>query len=237
MKKIETCLSPMLLPVYALNQKIAVVVDVFRATSTIAAGLHAGIAAILPVATIAEAQAHQAQGYLAAAERNGQTVAGFDLGNSPLAFLSENLRQKTIVLTTTNGTKCLNECLGAQEIICGSFVNLQACVDYLHQKNCGVIIVCAGWKDSPSLEDTLFAGALVQKMAEKNYEIADDASLMAANIYEQAKGNITEYLKNSSHYKRLQQHGTDADLVYCTSYNTAPVVPIYTQNKLITHIF
>jgi 2-phosphosulfolactate phosphatase len=96
------------------------------------------------------------------------------------------------------------------------------------------VVLCAGWNDTPSLEDSLLSGALALKMNQQyQTKIADDTALMCANLYTQAENNLTNYLKKSGHYTRLQQHGSDDDLVFCTTKNIAPAVPILINNEFI----
>ena len=154
-RKIEVCFTPALLPIYNITNAIVVVIDIFRATSSICYGIDNGAEAIIPVATVEECKSYESKGYLLAAERDGKVVDGFDFGNSPFAYAGEKVNGKTIVLTTTNGTHAINESKkAAYQVIIGSFLNLTAVCDYLKTQDKDVFLLCAGWKNKFNLEDT-----------------------------------------------------------------------------------
>ena len=133
-RKIEVSLSPALFSSYYNNSDCnVIIVDVFRATSAMCTALNHGVKEIIPVATIEEAIAYKKDGYLVGAERNGEVVDGFDFGNSPFSYMDEKLKGKTIVLTTTNGTKAIAIAKGVNEILIGSFLNLDAISECLIQ--------------------------------------------------------------------------------------------------------
>src|SRR5690606_37479365 len=158
-RAVQVCLSPALLPLYAKEGTIAVVIDIFRATSSMCYGLANGAEAIIPVAEIEECLAYADKSEcLLAAERNGEVVQGFDFGNSPFSSGSDNGAGKTVVPTTTNGTRAIRACLGATTVAIGSFLNMTALTDWLKNQSNPILLVCAGWKDHVCLEDTLFAG-------------------------------------------------------------------------------
>jgi 2-phosphosulfolactate phosphatase len=143
---------------------------------------------------------------------------------------------KILVLTTTNGTKLLHMAVakGATEIITGSFLNFSAVCDHLVENKKNVILACAGWKDKINIEDTLFAGAVIQKLKD-NFEINCDASNMAACLYEQAQHDLFEFLKNknASHYHRLMDFGLEKDIRHCLTLDIANVLPYYINERLV----
>lgn len=234
-RKIEVCYSPALFPIYFSSANcVVVVIDVFRATSAICTAFQHGVSKIIPVASVDEAKFYQARGFIAAAERSGEVVDGFDMGNSPFSYMNPALKGKEIVLTTTNGTKAIECAKAASQIIIGSFLNLQAVCDYLEQQNKDVILLCAGWKDRYNLEDSLFAGAVVNQLKKNtNYTGLADSSLAANHLFAAAKGNLSEFLKPSSHRKRLARLNLDRDIEYCLQMNTMELVPIYKENGLV----
>ena len=201
---IEVCLSPLLFPLLDHRGKNVVVIDVLRATSTICNALENGAEAVIPVETLEECLAMEGENLLKAAERNGQKPEGFLHGNSPLEYSKELVAGKTIVLTTTNGTRCIKMSLGADKIVAGSFLNLDAIVDFIRQDKKDTILFCAGWKDQFNLEDTLFAGAVIDLM---------------------------EVVKFSSHYQRLSKHGVTKDIEFCMSLNQTKILPILNQQQ------
>ena len=163
-RKIEVCLTPELLDLYEIEYSIVVVIDVLRATSSITFGIENGATAIIPVMNVEDCLAYADKGYLLAAERNGEVVTGYDFGNSPFSYTAEKVGGKTVVLTTTNGTRAMYLAQErAYQVIVGSFLNLTAVCNYLRSQNKDVLLLCAGWKGNFNLEDTLFAGAVVEQ--------------------------------------------------------------------------
>lgn len=234
-RKIEVCYSPALFPVYYSNKNcVVVVIDIFRATSAICTAFQYGVSKIIPVSSVDEARVYQAQGFIAAAERSGEVVEGFDMGNSPFSYMNPALKDREIVLTTTNGTKAIERAKAADQIIVGSFLNIQAVCNYLELQNKNVILLCAGWKDRYNMEDSLFAGAVVDQL-KKNpiYTGLADSSLAANHLYASAKGNLMEFLKPSSHRRRLERLNLDRDIEYCLQMNTMDLVPIFKGNGLV----
>jgi 2-phosphosulfolactate phosphatase len=130
MPSFETILSPALLPQYDLKGKLVIVIDILRATSSICVGFHSGVNLFRPVSHPEQALALEQKGFIAAAERNGQKLEGFKLGNSPFDYLQNDLQNKNVAITTTNGTRCLHLSYEAEEIIIGSFLNLTAVANY-----------------------------------------------------------------------------------------------------------
>jgi len=235
---LHTSLSPALLHLYDVSSSIVVIIDVLRATSTIATALQNGAKAIVPVDSVAECIRLGKQiEAITAGERDGPIAEGLQYGNSPFEYPQEFIKGKTLVLTTTNGTKLLHMALekGAKEIITGSFANLSAVCEHLAKKNQNVILACAAWKDRVNIEDTLFAGAVIEKLSEQ-FHIRCDSSQVALTLYKHAKADLYEFMKehNASHYHRLTNFGLEADIRFCLKADTARVLPLYTDGKLVT---
>ena len=233
-RKIEICYSPALFPVYYSSRDcIVVVIDIFRATSAICTAFQYGVKSIIPVGSVDEALEYKTQGYIVAAERHGEIVEGFDMGNSPFSYMNPALIGKDIVLTTTNGTKAIERAKSADKVIIGSFLNLNAVCKYLEEQNKNVILLCAGWKDRYNMEDSLFAGAVVNQLKQNpTFSGLADSSIAADHMYQLAKGNINEFLANSSHRKRLARLNLEKDIDYCLQENIMDLVPIYKGNSL-----
>lgn len=213
---IECSFSPALLHLYDFTKSKVVIIDIFRATSTIAAALDKGAKAIIPVDEVQKAidLKSQIENSITAGERNGQIAEGLEFGNSPNAFEREFIQGKNLILTTTNGTRLLHQTINSEEIISGSFLNLNATAQYLIDQKSNVLLACASWKDRFNLEDTLFAGAVYEKV--KEYYQTDCDSIRAAHtLYLAAKDDLFTYLTNSSHYNRLSKLGLIEDLKYC----------------------
>ena len=232
-----TCLSPALLHLYEVRECIVVVIDVLRATSTIATALYNGAREIIPVDSVERCiQLGKELDCITAGERDGQVAPGLQYGNSSFEYPRSFIGGKTLVLTTTNGTKLLHMALskGATEIITGSFLNLSAVCDHLVTMRKHVILGCAAWKDKPNMEDTLFAGAVVSRIKE-HFSINCDSSRMAENLYEAGKNDLYEFMKKNeaSHYHRLTNFGLEKDIRHCLTPDLANILPEYTNGKLV----
>ena len=146
---LEVCLSPALLHLYNTKGAVVVIIDIFRATSTITAALHNGAKSVVPVASVSECidLGQKIPNSLTAGERDGKVAEGLQYGNSPLEYPASFIKDKTLVLTTTNGTRLLHMVQDAAEIVIGSFLNLSVLCDYLLAQNKNVLLGCASWKD------------------------------------------------------------------------------------------
>lgn len=236
-----TSLSPALLHLYDVSSSIVVIIDVLRATSTIATALHNGARSIIPVDSVSECIRIGKQiNSITAGERDGKVAEGLEHGNSPFEYPVEFIGGKTLVLTTTNGTKLLQMALdnNAKTIIAGSFVNLTAVCKFLIEQKQNVILGCAAWKDRVNMEDTLFAGAVIHKI-KKHFSINCDSSKIAETMYNDAKADLFEFIKakNISHYQRLSSFGLEKDIRYCLTEDLANVLVVYEEGKLISKPF
>lgn len=216
------------------------IIDVLRATSTIATALHNGARCVIPVDSVSRCieLGKQIEG-ITAGERDGKIAEGLEYGNSPFEYPKDFIEGRTLVLTTTNGTRLLHMALekGAKEITTGSFPNLSAVCDHLIKMNRNVLLGCAGWKDRVNMEDSLFAGAVISKVR-KHFEINCDSSHMAEAMYEKGKKDLFSFLKNNnaSHYHRLMNFGLEKDIRYCLTPDEATVLPIYRDGKLVANV-
>ena len=231
-----TSLSPALLDLYNLQNAIVVIIDVFRATSTIATALYNGALRIIPVDSVEQCIAIGAglDGCITAGERDGKVIEGLQYGNSPAEYPRDFIEGKTLVLTTTNGTRLLHMALekGADKVITGSFPNLSSVCTYLTRQNKNVILGCSGWKNRFNIEDTLFAGAVVNKIKE-HFTIHCDSSLMAENMYKLHEDDMMEFIEKTTHWHRLAAYGLQIDLQYCVSADVANVLPIFIDGDLV----
>ena len=233
MKSIDVCLTPDLLHLHTIDNTIVVVTDIFRATSCMVTGLAYGVGSITPVATVEECFELQQKGYIAAAERNAMKVEGFDLDNSPFSYMDEDLVGANIAMTTTNGTLSITKAkTSAVKVLVGAFLNLGAIVNHLKSQPYDVLVLCAGWKGRVNLEDTLFAGALVDALKDE-YMIGEDSALMAMRAYQQAQNDLLGYVANSSHVRRLQRLGIHKDIAYCLQRDLYDVVPVLRGSTLV----
>ncbi|HMG67472.1 MAG TPA: 2-phosphosulfolactate phosphatase [Chitinophagaceae bacterium] len=232
-----TSLSPALIHLYDLSNSIVVIIDVLRATSTIATALYNGAKSVIPVDSVSRCieLGKQIHG-ITAGERDGKIAEGLEYGNSPFEYPKEFVDGKTLVLTTTNGTRLLQMALekGAKEIITGSFCNLSAVCNHIIEMKRDVILGCAAWKDRVNMEDALFAGAIISRVR-KHFDINCDSSHISEAMYERGKKDLFSFIKNNnaSHYHRLMNFGLEKDIRYCLTPDLANILPIYSDGKLM----
>ena len=232
-----TCLSPALLHLYEVSNSVVVIIDILRATSTIAAVLSNGAKCVIPVDSVSRCieLGKQIEG-ITAGERDGKIAEGLVYGNSPFEYPKDFIATKTLVLTTTNGTRLLQMALdkNAQEIITGAFSNLSAVCDHLIEMKQNVILGCAAWKDRVNMEDSLFAGAVIERV-KGHFTINCDSSHMAETLYKKAEKDLFEFMKQNeaSHYQRLMGFGLEKDIRYCLTPDLANVLPVYRDGKLV----
>lgn len=232
---LHTVLSPRLLNIYDVTNCVVVVIDVFRATSTIATALYNGAARVIPVDTVEQCiQIGKNTGGITAGERDGKVIEGLEYGNSPAEYPRSFIEGKILVLTTTNGTKLLHMALnaGASEVITGSFPNISAVCDHLVSQQKNVILGCSAWKDRFNLEDTLFAGAVISRIKE-HFTIHCDSSLMAMDLYNMHRNDMNAFIRRTTHWHRLASYGLEKDLEYCVTEDAANILPVYKNGDLI----
>ncbi len=232
--KIDACFSPYLYPVYADTESIVVVIDVFRATSAICVAFHYGAEKIIPVASVEEALLYKKQGMLAGAERDAVKLEGFDFGNSPYDYMGSHVKDKTIALTTTNGTQAIEAARNAYKVVIGSFLNIDVLCDWLIKQNRNILLLCSGWKNKFNMEDSLFAGAVTQQIIDKSTDYRlGDGCLALKYLYQIGKERPTKFLNYSSHKERFAKLNLKKDIRYCLMPNSAPVVPVLEGKFLV----
>ena len=237
---VEVCFSPLSWPLFQPDDALVVVVDIFRATTAICTAFQTGVKAIIPVAEIAESEAYKALGgYVIAGERDGRKLECAELGNSPFGFQDPGLKGKTIVLNTTNGTQALKMVSqGKNEVVIGAFSNLNTVISYALKTKKPVSIFCAGWKDRFSMEDSLFAGALVSSLldADLSFYCLCDSALASALLWLQARDNPLEFIENAAHRHRLKNLGLDDIIPYSLQANTCQVLPTLHKGVLVNTV-
>lgn len=231
---IDVCVSPYLYPVYHREDTIVVIIDILRATSAMCTAFHHGVGKMIPVATIEEAQDYKQQGFLVGAERNGIQIEGFDFGNSPYSYMSEKLKGKTIVLSTTNGTQAIEAAKNAYKVVIGSFLNITRLCKWLQVQDKSILLLCSGWKNRVSLEDTLFAGAVTEMLMNGPADFkTGDGALSANYLYQSARRNPYRYMRNASHAERLAKLGLKEDIRYCLKPDQTNVIPVLEGKYLV----
>ena len=227
MYSIELILSPQLYPTCETPQPaIGVGVDVLRATTAICAALKAGAEHIVPLDSLEQLAIFATKGYTLAAERNGSKIDGAKCGNSPTEYLRTDLHGQRLAYSTTNGTRCLLRLADCGEVYAGCFSNLSVLATYLADRKSNIIILCSGWKGTPSFEDTLFSGGLIQKLiATRRFSIANDSATMALQLWEQNSDNLEDACRKATHVHRLIKLGYEEDIQFSLQLDTCGVIP------------
>lgn len=230
--QIDVCYTPDLIHQFDVTDKTVVVIDILRATSCMVAGLGSGVKSITPVATVKECEALGAQGYIMAGERGGKKLEQFQLGNSPFEYMQAEFKGVKIATTTTNGTRALELAKEAPEVIVGAFLNLKAVVEHLSKQSRDILLLCAGWKGKYNLEDSLFAGAVIDGL-KKQTSFDTDASIAAFYLYESMSKDIYYYISRSNHASRLSKFGILKDIEYCSKVDEFEIVPVLEGRELV----
>jgi 2-phosphosulfolactate phosphatase len=217
---------------YEVQNKTVVVVDILRATSCMVTAFAHGVGIITPVANLDDCRKMKALGFITSGERNGEKVEGFDKGNSPFEYMGTDIKGKKIAFTTTNGTQAIEKSKQAKHLVIGSFLNLKAIVNHLKHNDNSILILCAGWKGRINLEDTLFAGAVIEQM-QGAASPEDDSTLAALHLYQEAKKDLVGFLNQSSHVKRLNRLNIHKDIEFCLTSDLYDIVPVLINGELV----
>lgn len=217
-----------------LSATVCVVLDIFRATSSIVTAIANGCKAIVPVLSVEEARqkAGQSERILLAGERQSIKIEGFDLGNSPFEFSPDTVKERTIVMSTTNGTIAVRAVEQAYRTVIGSFLNAGAVCRNAAQYEKDILIVCAGTDGLFSLEDALCAGLLVELLNKEEKYCLTDAAQGALMMYGGAKASVLQAVSNSRNGRRLYDLGRDRDVEYCLRSDIIGIVPQYRAGKI-----
>ncbi len=232
-KFVHVCLTPALIDQFDVSDAIVVVIDILRATTSMCVAFDHGAELMIPVEHIDECMAYREHGFLVAGERSGEQITGFDFGNSPFSFTPQNVRGKQIAMTTTNGTHAIKAAQerGAKAIVAGSFCNISVLVDWLIEQNEHVCLLCAGWRDHLTLEDTIFAGAVCRKL-KGHFQRFQDTALVAETLFLSANLRKRYFFRNSSHYHRLTHLHLQEEVKYAMRRDAHPVLPVMIGDEL-----
>jgi 2-phosphosulfolactate phosphatase len=224
-----------------LHDRVVLVVDVLRASTSIAAALANGARAVIPVEGVDEAitraKSLERSEVLLAGERRMAPIRGFDLGNSPSEFTADVVNGKTIVMTTTNGTAALAGTTGSLEVVVGAFANYSAVLAWLRaaaRAGKSITVVCAGSNGRFALEDAVCAGRFVRGVARRGLDPElGDAAKIAAIVDRRMGGDLKAVLRNSEHGLALIAAGLGDDVAFCAGIDTYPVVPVYRDRQVV----
>lgn len=217
----------------------AVVIDVLRATSTIATALNVGAEAVQTFSSLEElieaGKQWPQEKRLLAGERGGAKVEGCDLGNSPLDCTPELMADKRLFLTTTNGTRALQRVKLANSVITAAMINRRAAVNYLLEKQPETVwLLGSGWEGGYSLEDTVCAGAIADLLMQtENITVGNDEVIAAIALYQQWQNNLLELFEKASHGQRLLRLNCNEDLEYCATLDSLDILPIQKEPSVL----
>jgi 2-phosphosulfolactate phosphatase len=231
--------SPTTLREEVVRGRTAVVLDVLRASTTIAYALHAGARGVIPASSIEAATEMVVKlgrdDVLLCAEHDLNRVDGCDLGNSPLDYHADAVAERLIVLSTTNGSRAAVTARSAFRLYAGSYVNAGRVVDALAGAD-AVVMICAGNEGAFALEDAACAGYLLHRLETSHgieVEPVDDGAWVALRLGREAPASPLELLRQSSHGQRLLAGGFERDLVACAEVDTRPVLPVLRDHMLV----
>ncbi|NOY37759.1 MAG: 2-phosphosulfolactate phosphatase [Chlorobi bacterium] len=220
-------------PLYEKPDAVVVVVDILRATSSIITAFQNGVERLIPVRTIDEAKNYKDKGFLIAAERDGKVLDFADFGNSPDNFTPEKVKGHTIVYSTTNGTQAIQQAGHCAQVVIGGFLNISALEKHLINMDRDVIILCAAWKDRFSLEDSVFAGFLADRLLESGkFETICDSAKAARDLWIMARPDLLNYIDKVAQRTRLRELGLDNAIEYCHSIDITDVIPVLENGSL-----
>jgi len=218
--------------------KVAVFVDVLRTSSTIVAALANGAKAVIPVVDMEQANkiasALDSSSYLLAGERDSHKIPGYSLGNSPQDVAPDVIKDKSLILLTTNGTPVIVQAQVAERVYIGAFLNLKALSLELQQLGKDIVILCAGSRNRISTEDTLLAGMLVHSIFPQGLpDSASDSARLVWSQYQMEADSLVPAIHRGSHAQRLKSLGYDSDIDFCAQVDLFPVVPHLKEGRLL----
>ncbi|MGO8991085.1 MAG: 2-phosphosulfolactate phosphatase [bacterium] len=236
--RIDTQLVPSAPNPNVFFDRVVVIIDVLRATSVILHAMSEGASEVFPLASVEEAlqmaKAFPRGSVLLGGERESGNIPGFDLGNSPRDYVAEKVKEKKLILTTTNGTKAFHLVSSGKEILVGSFFNIGAVAQRCLESGKDLLIFASGDEGNFSLEDTLCGGMLIDLITEKRKRPISltDASQCAQILYQKFKNNLLEAFHLSRHGRELMNRGFEDDLAYCARIDISSLVPVFREGVI-----
>ncbi|MBU5453941.1 2-phosphosulfolactate phosphatase [Caproiciproducens sp. MSJ-32] len=218
-----------------LKDKIVIIIDMLRATSVITTAINNGAKEIIPILTVEEAYKKKEElkaigiEALLGGERNAIKIEGFDFTNSPLEYTKERVNEKTIILTTTNGTRAINLSKNAKKIFIASMLNAKAVVAELKKEKEDIVFINAGTNGEFSMDDYICSGYMISLLSKECSCNLSDISKMAKLIYEN-NNNIIDFIKEAKHYNILKSLNLEKDLYYCVKKDIIKIVPYYNKS-------
>lgn len=218
-----------------IENKTVVVIDMLRATSVIITAMNNGCKGVIPVLKVEEASEivkNSKKEFMLGGERNALKIEGFHYSNSPLEYTRETIYGKTLVMTTTNGTKAIKGCVGASSILIGAMLNAKAIAEKIVKSNKDVVIVNAGTYGEFSIDDFLCSGYIIDCILRLAETDLTDIAVTSHYIYKNNE-DIHNFIKYASHYKRIMELGLSKDLEYCCRKDIIDIVPEYKDGIIL----
>ncbi|MDS0525359.1 2-phosphosulfolactate phosphatase family protein [Clostridium sp. SHJSY1] len=220
-----------------IKDKVVVVIDMLRATSVITTALMNGCKKVIPLLTIEESFKMRnklgKEHCILGGERKAVKIEGFDLSNSPLEYTREQVEGKTVIITTTNGTRTITNCTSAYRILVGCMLNARAIANKLLELNRDVVIVNAGTNGQFSIDDYICTGFIIKEITQNINKLElTDISLTSLKLYERYP-IVIEYIRDARHYNVMMSLGLEDDINYCVQKNITKIVPEYTKGHII----
>lgn len=219
-----------------IKNRTVIIVDMLRATSVIVTALQNGCKAVIPVTSIEEAKKiaeKDREKYILGGERNAVKIEGFDFSNSPLEYTKDIAEEKTLIMTTSNGTKAINKAISAKNILVGALINASSVAKKAFELKNDIIIVNAGTQGQFSIDDFICSGFIADCILKNGEVEMSDIAVTAQYVYSQ-NTNVIDYIKKAKHYKTLINLGLEKDIEYCCKKNIANLVPEYKNGKIIS---
>ncbi len=220
-----------------LREATVALVDVLRATSVIPQAFASGAARVIPADSVEYATGLLAsldrKTTLLCGEREGKKIPGFHLGNSPLEYVPKEVKGKTLIFTSTNGSQAMLRCQAAPEQVLASFVNATQAVERLLRPGRDILVVCSGKLGRSALEDAVLGGLLVDRLLTRVPDlVADDGALMARGLWRRWEEDIPGMLAASSHGTYLASLGFETDLEFCARLDSVRAVPVLKDGRI-----
>lgn len=215
--------------------KTVIVIDMLRATSVITTALMNGCKAVIPVLTVERALEIAASGrteYILGGERRALKIDGFDFSNSPLEYTKDKIKDKTLIISTTNGTRAINGCKEAKDIIIACMLNGKAAAEHSIKLHNDIVIVNAGTYGEFSMDDFICCGYIISCLRSVCEIEMTDIAYTAYHIYDMHK-DITSFISNARHYNVIKELGFKDDLEYCCQKDITDVVPYFDGDKIV----
>jgi 2-phosphosulfolactate phosphatase len=223
----------------SLQGKTVIVVDVLRASTTIATALKNGARVIIPAASVENAMKYastlEPNSFLLCGERGGKIIEGFDLGNSPFEYTEDKVKNKTLIYASTNGSIAITKTRYAQYSLIAGFVNVSEVVKFVSENSDNVLILCSGKLNRFCIEDTVCAGMIIfllmKGKSKKKFKLSDSASV-SLKLYKSYKKNLLKMLRESEHGRFLIELGFEDDLKVASDVDSIKILPVYSDGVI-----